>query len=120
MYDEVAMSIGHCGRNLEKQGDPAANGEAVRGRILLDGNAIDVFHHQIRRTAGGDATIEQARNVWVIEIGQNLAFVAEPGGDGFILEGTSDQLDRDLHTELPVVAAGEIDDSHSARAQARE
>src|ERR1035438_1214972 len=114
MHDEVAMSIGHGARNLEKQSDPVANGEAVRGRILTDGNAIDVLHHQIRRTGGGDAAIEQARDVRAIEIGPNLAFVAKPGGDGFILESTSDQLDRDLHTELPVVAVGEIDDSHSA------
>ena len=85
--------------------------------IAMDGNAIHVFHHQIRIARGGNSAIQQPSNIRMPQAGQNLpllakAFAEEAGGQRQV-----NQLDGDLLLELPVGAMRQIDGAHAAATQ---
>ena len=64
--------------NAHEQRDPLGHRKALLFAEAMDGNPIHVLHHQIQIALGGDAAIEQAGDIGMLEFGQNLPFLAEP------------------------------------------
>jgi hypothetical protein len=64
--DQVAVGIRDRIADLQKQLDPLANVESLGVGILIEMNAIDVLHHEIRLAAIAEASVEHAGNVFMV------------------------------------------------------
>ena len=91
--------------------------EAAPLAEAMDGNAIHILHDQIQVAFSGDAAIQQAGNIRMLQAGQNLAFLAESLAEKFVARGKIDQFDGDLLLELSVGAMRQIDGAHAAASQ---
>jgi hypothetical protein len=81
--------------------------------IDIDRTAFGVLHNQVRQTIGGCAGVEEARNVRMVQLGEDLHLVSEATPDDVAAETGFDQLDRNLLAIVFVVTLGEIDGAHS-------
>jgi hypothetical protein len=79
-------------------------------------DAIDVLHRQVEIAIGGDAAIEHACYVRVLQAGENLALLPESLPKELGGEGKIDELDGDALIELAVGPMGKIDGAHTAAA----
>jgi len=66
--------------------------------------AVDVLHDEVRLARGCGATVEQARDVGVIQAGENLALLVKALEDLPRVHARPDQLDRDALVVGVVVA----------------
>lgn len=79
--------------------------------MLVDRFAVDMLHHEVGRTVGGEAGVVELGDVGVHELGEDLLFAQQPveiGGSLFEL----DDLDRDAAFEQSVGAFAEVDPTH--------
>ena len=70
----------------------------------MDGSPIHILHHQIQIALGGDAAIQQAGNIRMLQPGQNLPLLTESFAEEIGGKGQVNQFDGDLLLELPVGA----------------
>jgi hypothetical protein len=81
MDNQPSMRVFDCGADLLEQFQPFGNGKVAPVTEFGDGTASNIFHDDELPAIFGDATIKQPRDIWVIEFGQNPAFLFEaPGG----------------------------------------
>src|SRR5262249_59609152 len=106
--------------DLAKEIEPRLGRELMAVAEFGDGGAIDVLHHKIRQAVFIHAAVEQARDVGMIERGQNLSLVAEAAQDVVGIHSALDQLDGHLLPILIISASRQIDLSHPARAELRQ
>ncbi len=78
MHDEVLVSKLDGLAGAHEQRDPLGHRKALLFAEAMDGNSIHVLHHQVQVALGGDAAIQQAGNIRMLELSQNLALLAEP------------------------------------------
>src|SRR5215831_1552939 len=86
----------------------------MRIRILAYRLAFDVFHYEVGQPFGSSSTVQQPRNVRVIQVGENLALVSESTDDKMIVHPTPDQLDCNSPFELVVGSDRQVDRAHPA------
>ena len=82
--------------------------------IVIDRSALDEFHHQVRNAIFRRASVDQSRDVGMIERGQNLTFVAEAIQDPLRVQARAYKFDGHLLVVLTIGALGPVDVSHSA------
>ena len=117
MDNQVLMRVRDRSADLAEQVEPVSNRQLMSAAIFVDWLTIDVLHDEIWGAFTGCPTVEQARDVGVLEAGENLPFVAETLEHRLGLHAALDQLDRDAHLELRIGALAEIDRPHAAAAQ---
>jgi len=82
--------------------------------ILIDGNTINILHHQIGQSVA-DSAIQQARDVGMVQIGQNLPLGAEAQQHSTRLRKSGmHQLDRNLLLVHIVGTGRQINSAHPA------
>ncbi len=74
MHNQILMCEGDRLANPAKQVQPLGCIEFVFITVPLDVYALDVLENKVWQAICSRASIDQARNVWVIEIGQYLPF----------------------------------------------
>lgn len=79
--DEVLMRVLYSRSDLPEQLQSFGDRKLARVAVVSDRLAFDEFHRKVRQSVFGHAAIQQSRDVRVIQIGQNLAFVAEAARD---------------------------------------
>ena len=109
-----AMHVGQRLQNLAHQGDAAARVELMGIAEAVDGQAADEFHHQIGQAGLGDAAIDQARDLRMIQAGQELAFAAEALFDLVARPAPAAPPSRPPTSEGAVGAFGQINGAHAA------
>ena len=114
--DEVLVGVLDGGRDLAQEREARAQGEAVGGGVGGDGDAVDVLHDEVRLAVGGDAAVEQGGDVPVVEVGEDLAFVAEAADGEVALVAAAEELEGDAFLELVVGADPLVDGPHAADA----
>src|SRR6185436_17800194 len=82
--------------------------------VICDRLAINKFHHEVRPSVLGRAAVEEARNVRMIERGQNLPLAHETLTHKIRIHPPPDELDGDLLLELIVIPHGFINCTHPA------
>ena len=88
----------------------------VRVAVGGDRLAFDVLHHEVRQAVVGRAAVDQARDVRMIELRQDLPFGAEAPQNVIRIEAAPDEFERDLLAVFVVGPGGEIDRAKSAPA----
>src|SRR5688572_27560550 len=96
MDDGAAMRVGDGGAGLAKELKPVGYRQRVLVAILVDRQALDVLHDEIRQAVLSGVAIEQACDVRMIETGEDLPLVAETAQHGFRIHAALDELDRGL------------------------
>ncbi len=110
------MGKRHGLTDFQEQAAACAEIQAVLAAVDVQRPARQILHDQEWPSVGGDAGVQEARDVGVLEVGQNLAFLAKAVEQLLGVETAADQLDGDLLANLIVVAHGQIHGSHAARA----
>ena len=118
MDDQALVSKLHRRADGTEQAKPLGNRKVFLVAIPGDGTALHVLHHEIGQSAVRGAAVEQARDVGVLESGEDLPFGPEPAQDLLGVHAGLEDFERDPLLELPVDTDGEIDDTHPAVAEA--
>jgi hypothetical protein len=115
--DQMLMGILDSRADLLEQAEPPADVQPVLVAVTIETDSVDVFHRQVRHTVFARTPIEQAGDVGVIQVGQDLPFGPEPARQGAGGHQAVDELDRDLLLELLVSALCQVDGAHAATTQ---
>src|SRR5690606_20483195 len=110
MDDGVAVREGDSVAYIQEEPEPRLDIEAARVAPLGDRRALDVLHHQVRRLVGGDAGVEEPRDVLVLETGEDALFLTEPGKADRVAESAANDLEGDVVAEI--LTHGAVDGAH--------
>ena len=114
--DEVAVRVVDGVADLPEEAQAFVDGRVPLVAEAVDGQPLDVLHDEVGEPVLGRPAVEQARDVWVVQGGENLALVAEAAEDEVRVHPALDELDGDAAAELAVVALGHVDGAHPAAA----
>ncbi len=95
MHHQVAMCVLHRGAYLDEQFEPFPNEQGAAVAVRVDGFAVDVFHHQVRRAVLEIAAVDQARDRWMIESGENVPLAVQPAAQSGMQRRVLQNLDGD-------------------------
>ena len=122
--DEAPVCGAHSRADLGEEAEPVLNGEPPPVAVGRDGLALDELHREVRppveAPALGDAAVEEAGDVGVVEAGEDLALLAEPGEHGLGVHPAPDELERGALAVSAVGALGEEDVPHPTSADAAD
>ena len=117
MHDEVLMRVAHGRAHLQEELHAVAHAEMARIAPGVDGLARHEFHDHVGHAAIGGATIEQPRDVAMVETGENLAFDPEAPFGELAAQVGAHELDGHFGVVLLVVANRLEHIAHAAGAQ---
>src|SRR5688572_4685337 len=115
--DKMLVRIGDGCADLSEQSQALVERQLTSAAVLIDRFAVDMLHHEIREAVAGGAAIEKPCDVWMVEPGENLPFMAKPLEYRVGIHSALNQLDGDAHVELRIAALGQVDGSHPATAK---
>ena len=117
MNDQVFVRMVYGSADRLKKRQPLPDVQAVEVAVCVHPDAVDVFHHQVWHTVPGRAAVEQSRDIGMIEVGQDLAFVLQSKLGLRIDQPVPAHLDCNELVELLIRAFGKVYDTHAARTQ---
>ncbi len=112
--DQMFMGKLHRPGRLQQKLDLPPFGQTLGGGV--DGAAIDIFHHQIRRAGGNYAPVDQPGDPRMLQPGQQPALLGEAVA-GQMHEVAMQELDRHDLVEQTVIALTLPNLPHAAFAQ---
>ena len=92
---QIFVRVLHRVAQLAEEREPVVDRGAAGVAPGGDRFALDVLHDQKRPAVGGDAAVEQRRDVGVLEIREDLSLATESGERELGIQSALDQLDRD-------------------------
>src|SRR5665213_1795019 len=114
--DEVAVGVGDGFEDVQEEVAAGLDAEGILAAEDVDGAAFYILHGEEGDAVGGGPAVEQAGNIRVIQICEDLALVAEAAQDFLGVHAALDDFEGDLLDVFLVVAEGEIDGAHAAAA----
>jgi hypothetical protein len=114
MDDELAMSMGHRRADIQEKFKNLAGNQVLLAAVFRDGLPGHELHDDVRQPFGRGAAVEQAGDVRMIELGENLPLAPKTPQDKVRVQPGRDQLDSGGDFVLVVVALGKIDRAHAA------
>jgi hypothetical protein len=115
--DQVLVRVLNGRADLLEESQPLLRPQVLALAIEVEADAIDIFHHQVRHALPGRAAVQQAGDVRVVEVGEDLPLGAKATRQRVARQSAVDELDCDLLAKLLVRALGEINSCHSAATQ---
>src|SRR4051812_29148014 len=112
MNDEILVRVLNRRAHRAEQFKSSGGGESLSVAKFIDGLAFDVFHYEVREATLCRAAIEQTSDVWMIEAGQYLPFVAEAGEHQIRIHPTPDYFDSNLFLILIIIARRQVNSTH--------
>src|SRR5262245_31516446 len=100
------------GAHFHEQPKAVCNRQFVVVGVEVNGPALDVLHHKIRLPAIARATFEEARNILVIEIREDLLLFSKSADNAFCIESALDYLHGNRLMACLIVTGGKIDGTH--------
>ena len=100
----------------QEQAEAVAQVQVAPGAPGVDGHTVDELHHQVGPAVGSHATVQQPRDVGMVQVGQDLALGAEAAQHLLAVHAPAHQLQRHLLAVLVVGAHGAVDHAHAAGA----
>ena len=113
--DEPLMRVRDARAHLQQQREPGVETQLTIRTIACDRYAVDILHHEVRKSGRGGATIEEASDVRVIQPREELTLLLK----AFLRveEGLRQHLERHLLRECAVAPLGQIDGAHPTFAE---
>ena len=111
MHDEILVRVLNRVAHGGEEEEPMPDVERLSIAVCRDGLAGDVLHREVRSSVGGDAAVEQARDVRMLETREDLALPEKAPDDLSTVRAGADELEGDLLFEL---AVGAIREEHAA------
>src|SRR5947199_10838528 len=102
MDNQIPMRKFNRGADLQKQLQSLTRRQPLRDCKSSHRFADNVVHDEVGQTIVGCACIEQPRDIWVIEPGQDLAFRSETAQDLSRVGASIQYLDRNLFLKLTI------------------
>ena len=102
-----------CARRLHEQAQPRRDAEPPLVAVAVDALPVHMFEREVGLAVGRDAGVVQARDVRVVERGQDLALARDARGQ-IAAERAERQLQRDAALHQPIGALGEPHRAHAA------
>src|SRR5207249_9939968 len=102
MNDLIPMRKFNGGADLQKQLQSLTRRQLLRDCKSSHRCADNVVHDEVRQTIVGRACIEQPRDIWMIEPGQDLAFRSKTPQDLSRVGASIQYLDRNLFLKLTI------------------
>src|SRR5436190_20570504 len=117
MNNQIPMRKFNRGTDLQKQVQAL-----TRRQLLRDGEAShrcadNVVHDEVGQTIVSRSSVEQSRDIWVIEPGQDLAFLSETAQDLSRVGASIQYLDRNLFLKLTVSTLRQKNCAHPTAAK---
>jgi hypothetical protein len=72
MNYQVLVRVFHGGTNDKEQPEPVARGKTVVATIVVNGQSVHILHDEVRNFVTGHPYIQQAGNIGVIQVAQDL------------------------------------------------
>jgi len=113
---QIAMCVGNGIQNAEEEMAASLGIEPVFAAEHVEGPAFHIFHDEERTPVGSRSSVEEPRDVGVVQIGEDLAFVPETPENVLGVHSVPDYLNRHVFLKLVVVAYGLVNGAHSASA----
>ena len=107
MHHEVLVGVLHRVADLAEECEATARCFSARAvAVGVDRCSVDVLHDVVRQAVVRDAAVEQARDVGMVEAGEDVSLAAEPLGEEADVAGVTHHLERDASLEGAVGALG--------------
>ena len=87
------------------------------GREALDGHAIHVFHREVGPAFFGDASIQQAGYIWMLQGRQDLPFLTETLAKEMRTNRQVNEFDGYPLLKMSIRAMRQVDRAHSTAAE---
>jgi hypothetical protein len=113
MHHEMPVCMLHRRANTQEKAKALPNAQLPLAAVFSDPHAIDIFHDDVGQILADGASIQQPRDVRVIQAGQNLPFAPETLKNETGVHAGRDKLYRDIHVILLIVALAQVDGAHS-------
>src|SRR5262249_31662247 len=117
VHNQVLVCVLHRVADLPEQAQTLLHRQFLLLAPDVDWNARDILQHDVWRALFGSAAVEEAGDIGVFQMGQDLALVSESRYSRTANQLELECFDSDLFLELIVSANGQIDGAHSALAQ---
>src|SRR5258707_15206810 len=96
MNDKVLVRIGDGRAHLSEELQAFGRGQRVRVAVGVDRFAVHVLHDEVGKSVVGGTAVDEARDIWMIELRQNLSFIAKTAEDFLGVEPSPNELHRKL------------------------
>ncbi len=115
MHDEEPVCVLHGLAYVAEESNATDDGRRVRATVFGERRALDVLHHEPRRTVAERARIIEAGDERMVELGERPLLA----GESFASRRREPGVAQNLHGGhgAEVVARRVIDDAHSAFAE---
>src|SRR5204862_2194000 len=117
MNNQIPVRKLYRSADLQKQLQALTRGQLLRDCKSSHRCADNVVHDEVGQTIVGRACIEQPRDIWMIEPGQDLAFRSEAAQDLSRVGAFIQYLDRDLFLKLTISALCQENCAHPTAAK---
>src|SRR4029077_4899613 len=117
MKNQIPMRKFHRVADLQKELQSLTRRQLLRDCKSSHRCADNVVHDEVGQTIVGRACIEQPRDIWVIELGQDLAFRSKAVQDLGRVSASIQYLDRDLFLKLTISALCQENCAHPTAAK---
>ena len=114
VHHQIAVRVLHRGADLNEQLEAFANEQGAAVAIAVDGFAVDVLHHQIRRAVLEIAAVDQARDRRVIERREDVPLAVQSAAQPRMQRRVLQHLDGDGLLILRVIALAAVHGAHAA------
>ena len=116
MNDKVLMRVGDRRADLAEERQALGRGQRVRVAVGVDRFAVHVLHDEVGQAVVGRSAVDQARDVRMIELRQDLPFVAKTAEDVVGIEPAPNELDRNFLAIFVVGSRRQINGAQTAPA----
>src|SRR5436190_11895080 len=106
----IMNGLTDCSEKLQSLG----NTQLVRIAITIKRLALNIFHDEVGQAVLSSTPVEQQRNVWMIQRGENLALFAKASQNKVGIHPPLDQLDGYPLMEFLIDTYGFVDSAHAA------
>src|ERR1043165_3800753 len=96
----LLVSIVDCVTDRAKEFQTLADVQLMSVAITVERLPFNKLHHEVRQSVFGCAAVEQARDVWMIESSEYLAFFAETTQDEVSIHAALHEFDGGTFVEL--------------------
>jgi hypothetical protein len=113
---QFAVGVADGSANIQEKPKPGFQVQTILAGMDRQRRTVDELHDQVRLTVFGNAAVQQARDAWVLQAGENETLAVEMSVHFVAAEERRQQLYCNTLFELAVVAFREVNNAHTAAA----